>query len=136
MRVFLDTNVLASALATRGLCADILREVMSNHVLVVSAPLLSELQRILPKKFKLPPSVTKEMVEFFRQDLIDAADDQLLEIKINDKDDIVILSSAFYRQAEAFVTGDKEVLALKHIDGMKIISPRDFWDSRRSQKKA
>ncbi|MCO5069380.1 MAG: putative toxin-antitoxin system toxin component, PIN family [Kiritimatiellae bacterium] len=136
MRVFLDTNVLASALATRGLCADILREVMSNHVLVVSEPLLSELQRILPRKFKIPPSVTKEMVEFFRQDLIDAADDQLLEIKINDKDDIAILSSAFYRRAEAFVTGDKEVLALKHIEDMKIYSPRDFWDRRRSQKKA
>lgn len=27
MKVFLDTNVLVSAIATRGLCADVLREV-------------------------------------------------------------------------------------------------------------
>lgn len=136
MRVFLDTNVLASALATRGLCADILREVMNKHVLVVSEPLLIELQRILPKKFKIPPSITKEMINFFRQDLIDADDEQILDIKINDKDDIVILSSAFHRQTETFVTGDKEVIALKHIKDMKILSPRDFWDTRNAKKKA
>lgn len=136
MRVFLDTNVLASALATRGLCADILREVLSKHVLIVSEPLLIELQRVLPKKFKVPPLTTKEMVEFFRQDLIDADDEQLLDIKINDKDDIIILSSAFHRQAETFVTGDKEVIALKHIKTMMILSPRDFWDTRNVKKKA
>jgi len=136
MRVFLDTNVLASALATRGLCADILREVMNKHVLVVSEPLLMELQRILPKKFKIPLLITKEMIEFFRQDLIDADDDQLLDIKIIDKDDIMILSSAFNRQTETFVTGDKEVIALKHIKGMKILSPRDFWNTRNAKKKA
>ena len=136
MRVFLDTNVLASALATRGLCADILREVMSNHVLIVSEPLLKELQRILPIKFKIPSSVTKEMIDFFRQDLIDANDDKLLNIKIDDKDDIVILSSAIHRQTEAFVTGDKEVIGLKHIDNMRILSPREFWDTKISKKKA
>ena len=136
MRVFLDTNVLASALATRGLCADILREVMNNHVLIVSEPLLKELQRILPKKFKIPSSITKEMIDFFRQDLIDANDDKILNIKIDDKDDIVILSSAIHRQTEAFVTGDKEVIGLKHIDNMRILSPREFWDTKISKKKA
>ena len=37
MRVFLDTNVLVSAMATRGLCADVLREILTSHRLVVSA---------------------------------------------------------------------------------------------------
>lgn len=31
MRVFLDTNVLVSALATRGLCADVLRIVVAGR---------------------------------------------------------------------------------------------------------
>ncbi len=109
---------------------------MSKHVLVVSEPLLIELHRILPKKFKIPPSITKEMIEFFRQDLIDANDDQLRDIRINDKDDIVILSSAFHRQAEVFVTGDKEVLALKHVENMTVLSPREFWDTKNTKKKA
>ncbi len=41
MRVFLDTNVLVSAVATRGLCADVLREVLLSHQLLVSADLLA-----------------------------------------------------------------------------------------------
>ncbi len=44
MRVFLDTNVLVSAVATRGLCADVLRETLVSHQLVVSAPLIAELK--------------------------------------------------------------------------------------------
>lgn len=131
MRVFLDTNVLASALATRGLCADILREVMNKHVLIISEPMLVELERILPTKFKIPPSITTEMIDFFRQDLIEADDEPLLDIPINDKDDMVILSSAVQRKAETFVTGDKEVIALKCVENMTIASPRDFWDSRK-----
>ena len=46
MRVFLDTNVLASAAATRGLCADVLREVLTSHELLTSAQVLSELKRV------------------------------------------------------------------------------------------
>ena len=50
MRVFLDTNVLVSAVATRGLCADVLREILFSHQLVVSVPLLDELKNILHTK--------------------------------------------------------------------------------------
>lgn len=136
MRIFLDTNVLASALATRGLCADILREVMSKHDLIVSEPLLKELKRILPKKFKLPPALADEMIAFFEQDLATVDDEPLHDITIQDKDDIVILSSAINRQTDVFVAGDKEVLALGALNDMKIMSPRAFWDSRSKQKKA
>jgi len=39
VKVFLDTNILVSATATRGLCADVLREVLASHQLIVSDPL-------------------------------------------------------------------------------------------------
>lgn len=44
MRIFLDTNVLVAALATRGLCADLLRVVLREHQLVLSAQVLTELE--------------------------------------------------------------------------------------------
>lgn len=44
MRVALDTNVLVSAVATRGLCADVFNLVLAEHHLVVSVTVLSELQ--------------------------------------------------------------------------------------------
>ena len=34
VRVFLDTNVLVAAFATRGLCADVVRTVLAEHELV------------------------------------------------------------------------------------------------------
>ena len=136
MRVFLDTNVLASALATRGLCADILREVLAKHDLIVTEPLLNELKRILPKKFKIPVALANEMIDFFAQELTLIDNDVLQDIDIRDKDDIVILSSAINRQADLFVTGDKEVLALKNVQDMTIQSPRTFWDLRNKQKRA
>jgi predicted nucleic acid-binding protein len=42
VKVFLDTNVLASALATRGLCAELFEVVLQSHELLVSPPVLKE----------------------------------------------------------------------------------------------
>ncbi len=63
MRIFLDTNVLVSATATRGLCADVLREVLVAHKLVISALLLSELARILNDKIGVPKDIIDEVIE-------------------------------------------------------------------------
>ena len=52
MKVFLDTNVLVSAFATRGLCADVMRVILTEHELLIGEVVLTELQRILSKKFK------------------------------------------------------------------------------------
>ena len=131
MRVFLDTNVLASALATRGLCADILREVIYSHELIVSGPLLAELHRILVRKFRVPEPLVDEMITFLQQDSIHAPAGDILHIRIKDKDDVVILSSAIHGKTEVFVTGDKEVLSLGHAGRMHILSPRAFWEKAR-----
>jgi len=136
VRIFLDTNVLASALATRGLCADILRQVIASHTIVVSEPLLIELRRVLTKKFKVPASLSKDITDFFSPDVIEWDASEVLDVSIKDRDDVVILSSAYHGGAELFVTGDKEILGLSQIKGMKIVSPREFWNTKRREKKA
>ncbi len=128
MRIFLDTNVLASALGTRGLCADLLRRVITSEELIVTDPLLLELRRILAAKFALPDHISNELIEFLVRDSIRGVTGELHTIHIVDKDDIVILASALNSQVDMFVTGDKEILALKSIDAMKIASPREYWD--------
>ena len=134
MRVFLDTNVLASALATRGLCADILRKVINSDDLIISEPLVIELRRIMARKFHVTESLINEMVAFLQQDTIPAPDGNLIDIEIRDKDDVIILSSAIRAKNQVFVTGDKEVLVLGKIGRMRILSPRGFWDT--TKKKA
>ncbi len=133
MRIFLDTNVLASAFATRGLCEDVLKETLLNHEIVISAPLLNELERVLTKKFKVPVSTVKDTISFLKEDAVIAKLPGKMIIPVKDKDDVLILSSAMEGKADIFVTGDRELLNLKRLDDMQIISPREFWDMTRKR---
>ena len=47
MRVFLDTNVIVSGFATRGLSSDVVRLLMAEHELLTSEVVLEETRRVL-----------------------------------------------------------------------------------------
>jgi putative PIN family toxin of toxin-antitoxin system len=128
VKVFLDTNVLASAVATRGLCADVLREVLSSHELVICDVLLNELKQVLQHKFNIPPAFILEFITLLRQDTILANPVNLPDVKLKDKNDKLILASAFSGKADLLVTGDKELLALGRFKELEIVSPRIFWE--------
>lgn len=128
MRVFLDTNVLAAAFATRGLCSDLVREVLENHELVTSLEILAELKRILVTKFKTPAEQTEEALDIIHSSALLSSPSKGAEYDIKDTDDIPHLSSAESVACSAFVTGDKELWKLSPAGGMKICSPRDFWE--------
>lgn len=55
-RVCLDSNVLVAAFASRGLCADLLKLVLTEYHLVVPEVVAEEVRRVLTKKFKLTPA--------------------------------------------------------------------------------
>ncbi len=133
MRVFLDTNVLVSAVATRGLCSDVLREILVSHQLVISSPLIAELKNILHAKIGAPPDIISDFLELLTQDSVLPEKTTLIDINIRDKDDIVIISTALNGNAEIFVTGDKELLELRMVQSMKIVSPRKFWEALKTQ---
>ena len=57
MKVFLDTNVLASALMGRGLCRDLLDHLILDHEVVLGEPVREELNRIVRTKFQAPPAL-------------------------------------------------------------------------------
>jgi len=128
MKVFLDTNVLASAAATRGLCADVVREVFAHHESVVSKQVIDELRRVLRSKFGLPQALTAEFVELVRKDSMLAKPAEPPKIKLRDKDDLRILAAAIAAKADVLVTGDAELLALGHCGDVEILSPRQFWE--------
>jgi predicted nucleic acid-binding protein len=66
MRVFLDTNVLAGAWGTRGLCADVAREVLRDQELVVSEQVLDELFKTLTTEFRVPRLLAAHAVALVR----------------------------------------------------------------------
>jgi putative PIN family toxin of toxin-antitoxin system len=134
MRVFLDTNVIASATATRGLCADVLRTVIEFHDLVVSDHLVGELRRVLKDQFRASPDLIADVVWLLRQDTIASQAEPLRDLPLSDPADIAIVSSALNGAADILVTGDKEILDLHHVGPLEILTPRQFWDKERGQQ--
>ena len=128
MRVFLDTNVLVSAFTTRGLCEDVLREVLASHDLIVSVLLFNELERTLRGKFKIPKTLISEILIFLGEDTILSKVGDYPDVEIRDQDDLALLSCALEGRADIFVTGDKELIELRRVSDLEILSPRSFWE--------
>ena len=129
MRVFLDTNVLASALTTRGLCSDLFEVVLQSHVMLTSDHVLRELERILPGKLGQSEDVTEEFLNLLRAHaLLITAEHPPPPPPLPDPDDEPIVASAIAGDANVFVTGDKALLELSSVESLPIVSPRDFWE--------
>jgi putative PIN family toxin of toxin-antitoxin system len=134
VRVYPDTNVLVSAVATRGLCADLLEAILADHDLVLGETVLAELQRVLGQKMRLGPKRVAELDGFLRQQGDVVRTDRLLRLKIRDPSDRPILAEAVAGRADALVTGDRDLLVLAARSPVAIRSPREFWDLLRSGK--
>jgi uncharacterized protein len=128
VKVLLDTNVLASAVATRGLCADVLREVLARHQLIVCPRILSELRRILREKFRAPSEFVGDFVAMLQQEAVFCKPGDLPKLDLTDKDDLGILAAASSGGAHIVVTGDKELQRVRQFSNIKIVSPRQFWE--------
>ena len=127
MKVFLDTNVLVSSLTARGLCSELLESIFNEHGLLTCEPVLQEIKRILTDKFHLPSALVREYLNLLRVEGQVVTTQGKVNIKINDPDDIRILSFILPARPDVFVTGDQELLKLGNIGDVPILSPRKFW---------
>lgn len=129
MKVFLDTNVLVSGFATRGLCADVIRLVLAEHELITADVVLSELKRVLKHKIELPGGQIQEILAFLESQTVQPKPISPPSIPVRDEDDRWILASALAAKADVFVTGDKDLLGVANeVSGLTITDPRGFWN--------
>lgn len=133
MRVVLDTNVLVSALITKGTPPDLLYQAWDAGAfeLVTSEAQITELARVLTYD-KLRAYVRREEVDALVEvmgtvvHIVDPAPDVSLSI---DPDDNVILATAIAGEVDLLVTGDKsDLLSLKTVHGIPIVTPRQALD--------
>jgi putative PIN family toxin of toxin-antitoxin system len=132
VKVYLDTNVLVSAFATRGLCADILHAVMAEHQLIVGDAVLAEVRRVLRQKIRLQPAAVSEVEALLRQQGLIVTAAPPLTIKMRDADDLAILSEAVAGGADVLVTGDRDLLDIAAKAPLPIVTPRGLWELLRS----
>jgi uncharacterized protein len=129
LKIFADTNVLVSALATRGLCADLLRHVIAEHELLCGEVVLDELERILQRKMKVPAVLVAEHLRTLRSHPIAPIPKTLPAYDIRDSDDRLVLASAINIGAEVLVTGDRDLLSVREeVTELMIVEPRALWE--------
>lgn len=132
MRVFLDTNVLVSAVATRGLCADVVQVVLAEHELVTSEFVIEELRRTLSDRLRLPNALVSETLELLRREGHLVPEAPAPDVKVRDPDDAVVLGDAIGGQADVLVTGDRDLLSIAGEAAIPIVTPRELWQRLRS----
>jgi uncharacterized protein len=128
LRVFPDTNVLVSAFASRGICADVLRVVLAEHTLVTGEVVLRELGRVLRARIGLPPGIVREIDEFLREYEVVPKPATRAAVPQRDPDDQWVVASAIGGRADVLVTGDRDLLDIATDAPFKIVDPRGFWD--------
>jgi putative PIN family toxin of toxin-antitoxin system len=131
VRVALDTNVLISAVAARGLCADVFNLILAEHDLIVGETVLLELRRVLSEKIRVPGKTIDEFVALLRQEASIVKKGELVAVQIRDKDDLPVLSEAIAGNAEVLVTGDADLLTLTDELPLRVLSPRGLWEELR-----
>jgi uncharacterized protein len=126
VKVFLDTNVLASAFSARGLCADVVGLILEEHELLVGEVVLEELKTVLRRKFNVPPATVSQLESFLREYAVEPLPHEIPNFLLKDHNDLLVIASAVNAGAEIVVTGDSEILHLKR-KPLRIVSPREFW---------
>ena len=127
MRIFLDTNVLAASLATRGLCSELFEVTLQSHELIISDSVIKELERVLPEKLGQSEAVTTGFIALLKSESILVTSERVAP-SLPDPDDEPIVAATLAGESDVFVTGDKALLELKSIEGMPVITPRGLWE--------
>jgi uncharacterized protein len=135
LKVFLDTNVLVAAFATRGLCADVLRTVLAEHELVLGEVVLHEFRDVLSKKFKVPEDAIRAAEAVFEGVTPVPRPESPSRLGIRDPADRWVLASAEAAGADVLVTGDEDLLSIAGESVIRIASPRAFWELLRTGRK-
>lgn len=128
MRVFLDTNVLVSAFATRGLCADLFRHVLAEHDLITGEVIILELRRVLRDKMNVPAPTIAAVERVLRDHVVVPKPAKPHPLPIRDQADRWVLASAVAGKADVLVTGDSDLLDMAARAPLRIMDPRGFWD--------
>lgn len=135
MRAFLDTNVLVSAVATRGLCAEVLHVVLAEHDLILGERVLGELRKVLRRKIGVEAGAIEDVETFLRRQGHVVRSKRPPSLKVRDVDDSLVLAEALEAGVDVVVTGDDGVLEVAGKAPFPIVTPRGFWDLLRAERR-
>jgi putative PIN family toxin of toxin-antitoxin system len=134
MRVVIDTNVLLSGLIRpRGAPGAVVRALRDGRIVpVLSRPMLEEVEAVLSRpwlqaRYGLDPAAVETVLRFLvvRGELVEPT---VTVRRCRDPRDDMFLEAAVSASADRLVTGDKDLLALRSVEGVAIITARQLAD--------
>lgn len=128
MKVALDTNVIIAAFAVRGLCADLFELCLADHQVITSTYILDEVGEKLLKKLRLPASRAADIRRYLEGVATVVVPVDVAAETCWDANDLPVIGTALVAQAEVLVTGDDDLLSLGSVEGVRIVTPRQFWE--------
>ena len=129
MRAVIDTNVLLSGLLWHGAPHALLEHVRAGTLGLVSSPaLLAELEFVIGRaKFDAiltRSNTSREQVLAEAWQLAEVIEPPALAVPVcRDPDDDAVLALALAAQVDLIVSGDDDLLALKHFQNIPIVTP-------------
>ena len=130
MRVFVDTNIVISALLfPNGKTAKVFSHLLRKHTVIISSYIREECKEVFEKKF---PTKMKQLEIFFNGINFEefATPDKIDRQKypnMRDVKDLPILASAILSDSDILLTGDKDFADVK-IDKPLIFTPTRYFE--------
>ena len=130
MRVVFDTNILVAALVFPGGRGEqaLMRIVEERDELLISRPVLDELLGVLARKFARDAEALSRAAVFLAGLATMVKPARRLRVLADDPDNR-ILECALAGRADAIVTGDRAMLALREFRGATILSLAAYLDT-------
>lgn len=129
MRVVFDTNIFISAFAIHGSQAEkaILKIIESGDHLTISKEIIDEILSVLSSKFSRNREALSRIAVYLSEVAELVSPTERITI-FKDKPDNRIIECALKGNADAVVTGDKEMLKIKQFRGIRIISLKEYLE--------
>lgn len=130
IRVVFDTNVYISALMFGGPPGSLLDlALLQSFLVIISPPLLDELDEKLRLKFEVPAEDTAIIRAKLESIAKIVSPDMVLHVIADDPDDNRVLECAIEGSADYIVTGDRHLLKLGSYEAISIVTVRQFLDA-------
>ena len=129
MKVFIDTNILISAMLFKNSKVyDAYEKIVQDCECYISENTITEIKNVFNKKFQDKINMIEVFITMTLKTVKlvkDIEESYPLEKTIRDPKDIYIYRNAKYLKCDAIISGDKDFLENSKLD-IKIISPNEY----------
>jgi putative PIN family toxin of toxin-antitoxin system len=133
-RITLDTNVVVSALISRGTSRQVLELARSGPLTLILSPfILEETADVLRAKMGWDEGRIQAALEMIKGFSTLVHPQKRLSVVKEDAQDNRIVECAASGRADYLVSGDKHILSLNEYKGTRFLSPRDLLEALRNK---